>query len=126
MTLAERQASANVAPDERGYCALALRTRRLWLIRLSLKNIIAHQIDVALLGFSAGNRAICTCGMKLHWSIPPELCGRPSWGGRVERCWWAATTRGSFTFFHIPNRRPGDVQQYPSHFTTFCWLTLVR
>ena len=36
MTLAERQASANVAPDERGYCALALRTHRLWLIRLSL------------------------------------------------------------------------------------------
>ena len=35
MTLAERQTSANVAPDECGYCALALRTRRLWLICLS-------------------------------------------------------------------------------------------
>ena len=49
MTLAERQTSANRAPDERGYCALALRTLRLWLICLSLTSLALQYSEVALL-----------------------------------------------------------------------------
>jgi hypothetical protein len=49
MTLAERQVSANRARDERGYCALALRAQRLWLIRLSLKSLALRYSEVALL-----------------------------------------------------------------------------